>query len=279
MKYDFRKIAGWFLFILAVGFFGLQMGYLFAHARYHAEYVDNRLFYVINMLCIICAGAAILLLVKSSRKWKFVGAVMVILFVAVQSVLLTESDKQIKNISSISPDFQHVLSMKEKNGETVYFRTYYKILALPKEKLPDETTGKFKVQWLANDVAAITYQTIDDKVQQFIGTYGDRGEGVSYYYVGAEIHGQWKGKDAAVLSDEEGITVSWHGQTELFKWEQVQQYGTLAVVLHRNHEAAWTIALNDNFEIHSNAAKTPAGEITLYPADIDGGQAPVMLKQ
>lgn len=65
-----------------------------------------------------------------------------------------------------------------------------------------------KVEWLANDVAAVTYKTADHKTQQFIGTYGDRGSGRSYYYVGAEIHGKWEGGNAEVISDQEGITVT-----------------------------------------------------------------------
>lgn len=279
MKNNFRKIVGWLLFILAVGFFCLQMGYLYAHAKYDAEYVDNRLFYVINMLCVMCSGAAIFLLMKMAVKWKVICAGIVVLFVVVQGVLLAGSNQQIKNISSISPDLKHVLSIKIKNGETVYFRTYYHILARPKERLPNAANSKFRIKWLANDVAAVTYRTAGDKVQQFIGTYGDRGEGGAYYYVGAEIHGQWKGKDTTVSSDKEGITVSQHGKTELFKWDQVKQYGTLAVVLKRNNEAAWTIALKENFKIHSNSGKPPTGNITLYRADPSGERSPIILAQ
>ena len=34
------------------------------------------------------------------------------------------------------------------------------------------------MEWLTNDIAAITYLTVDESIQQFIATYGDRGGGL-----------------------------------------------------------------------------------------------------
>ncbi|BBU40848.1 hypothetical protein APP_31400 [Aeribacillus pallidus] len=53
--------------------------------------------------------------------------------------------KKVKNIISISPDFKHVLSIKEnaESGDAVYLRSYYGILARPKERLPYKTDGEF----------------------------------------------------------------------------------------------------------------------------------------
>src|SRR5699024_6724787 len=85
-------------------------------------------------------------------------------------------NQKIKNITSVSPDLKHVLSIKEniETGNAIYYISYYGILARPKEKLPYETIGDFKVEWLAHDVAAVTYKTVDNTIQQYIGTYGDR---------------------------------------------------------------------------------------------------------
>jgi hypothetical protein len=124
--------------------------------------------------------------------------------------LFVAKGKKVKNIISISPDFKHVLSIKEnaESGDAVYLRSYYGILARPKERLPYKTDGEFKVEWLANDIAAVTYKTVDHTIQQFIGTYGDRGYGRFYYYVGAEIHGRWQGNNVEVVSNSEGISVT-----------------------------------------------------------------------
>ncbi|PAV27968.1 hypothetical protein CIL05_19060 [Virgibacillus profundi] len=273
------KIAGWILFLFAFGFFCLQMGYLFAHERFQVEYIDNRLFYLINISCVICLSLAIFLLLTLTKKWKWIGTGVVIVFIIVNGVLLTFSNQEVKNITSISPNFKQVLSIKEniESGNAVYYRSYYGILARPQEKLPYVTDGEFQVEWLANDVAAVTYKAADNTIHQFIGTYGDRGTGRSYYYVGAEIHGRWKGNNAEVVSNTEGITVTQNGKTELFEWDNIVQFGTLAVVLMKNNEAAWTIALNENFQMHSNSAIPPSGEISLYQATMEKNK-PIILQ-
>lgn len=268
------KIIGWILFLFATGFFCLQMGYLVVHARFQVEYIDNRLFYIINIFCVICLTLAILLLLRLTKNFKLIGASIVVVFIIVNAVMLVGSNQEIKNITSVSPDFKHVLSIKENTeiGEAVYYRSYYGFLARPKERLPYETDGNFKVDWLANDVAAVTYKAADNTIQQYIGTYGDRGSGRSYYYVGAEIHGIWQGETLEVVSDTEGISVTENGKTELFDWDNIHQFGTLAVILKKNNEAIWTISLNENFEVHSAASEPTVGSISLYKATMEKNQ-------
>ncbi|MED1563105.1 hypothetical protein AJ85_09975 [Alkalihalobacillus alcalophilus ATCC 27647 = CGMCC 1.3604] len=106
-------------------------------------------------------------------------------------------------------------------------------------------------------------------LQQFIGTYGDRGRGGAYYYVGPEIHGVWQGTGAEVVSNSEGISVMVDGDRELFTWKNVFQFGTLAIVLKKDDEAAWTISLNENFNFHTDASIPASGNITLYEATMD----------
>ncbi|WP_164670158.1 hypothetical protein [Virgibacillus doumboii] len=268
------KIIGWILLLSAITFFCLQMGYLFAAARYQVEYIDNQIFYVVNMLCIICLLIALLLLLTLTKKLKFIVSGVGVVFIIVNAVLLLNSNQHIKNITSISPDWNQVLSIKMnvESGVAVYYRSYYGILARPKEKLPYEAEGNFKVEWLADDIAAVTYKAENNTMQQFIATYGDRGSGRSYYYVGAEIHGQWQAGDTKVVSDTEGISVTVNGKTDTFGWDNIKQFGTLAVVLKKNDEAVWTIGLNENFEVHSDPAEPTVGNITLYKATMEDNQ-------
>lgn len=255
------------------------MGYLYAHARFQAEYIDDRLFYIINLLFVLCLLPAILFLMKLAKKYKLIIAGILSVFLIGNIVLLVTGNQEMNHITSISPDKKHVLSIKEntENGEAIYYRSYYGILARSKEILPYETNGEFKVEWLAKDVAAVTYKAKDCSIQQYIGTYGDRGSGGSYYYVGAEIHGQWQGDSVEVLSNEEGISITENGETELFEWENIHQFGTLAIVLKKNNEAAWTIALNENFELRSGAFESNTGNISLYKATMESKQ-PVILQ-
>jgi len=278
------KIAGWASFFIASGLFLLQMGFLYLHMGLgpglrQVEYIDHRLFYMINIFCVAFAVLAILLLFKLKKNWKRIGAGAVAAFFILNGVMLAADSKEVNTITSISPDFKHVLSIKEntESGEAIYNRSYYLILGRPKEKLPYETVGEFKVEWLEDDIAAVTYKTEDNSIQQFIGTYGDRGSGRSYYNVGPEIQGIWQGDNIEVISNTEGISVTESNHTELFEWDEIEQFGTLAIVLKRNDAAVWTIGLNKNFEVHADASKPTVGNITIYKATMEKNK-PIILQ-
>ncbi|QHE60281.1 hypothetical protein FHE72_03930 [Rossellomorea vietnamensis] len=164
---------------------------------------------------------------------------------------------------------QFVLKEDRKTGEAVYYRTYYRVFARPKEVLPYETQGKFKLKWLGNDIAALTYRASDNSIHQYIGTYGARDSGISYTYVGPTIQGQWKGNDVRIDSTPKGISIDYNGKSGQYSWDDVVQFGTIAIVLMNDGEAEWTIGLNENFQSHSNDPKPPSGEITLYRASMD----------
>ncbi|WP_047982014.1 hypothetical protein [Ornithinibacillus contaminans] len=268
---DNRKIFGWIFFVISIGLVCLQLGYLFIHDSYQVEYVDNRLFYLITILCVISLFLAILLLVNLGKKYKLIGAGLLVMFIVVNILLLVDSNKEIKNITSLSPNLKQVLSIKENvaSGEVVYYRSYYGIFVRPKSVLQGGTDAEYKVEWLANDIAAVTYQSADNSLQQFIATYGDRGSGINYYYVGSEIHGKWQGEAVEVISGPDGITVTEHHNTELFPWENIEQFGTLAVVLKKNNEPIWTISLDENFDVHSDATEPTVGNISLYKTTME----------
>jgi len=265
-----RRISTWgaLLFLFALGSFSFQMGFLFLQANFQVEYIDNRIFYIINMLCVLCLGVAIYLLLALTGKWKWMMGSLFAILLVVNGVLLVGSNQMVKHTLSLAPNYKHILSIKQNldNGEAQYYRSYYGILARPKEKLAEEPTGRLKVDWLENDVAVVTYKTANQTIQQFIGTYGDRGDGSSYYEVGSVIRGIWQGENVEVVTDQEGITVIDHDQQELFEWEQIRQYGTLAIVLMESNEAAWTISLNENFQMDSSGSGPPSGGIQLYKA-------------
>ncbi|MFS0647555.1 hypothetical protein [Siminovitchia sp. 179-K 8D1 HS] len=268
MNKNMKKISGWILLLLAVGLFLLQMGFLFLHAKFQVEYSDNRLFYLINIFSLVCLGLSILFLVPAAKKWEMAVGIAVAAVLIANGMLLVADLRKTKNIVSLSPNFKHVFSIKQnkKTGEATYYRTYYHLLALPKETLPYQTSGNFKVKWIANDAVAVTYQAADKTIHQYIGTYGDRGRGGSYYYVGPSIYGRWSGENAEVISNEEGIKVLQNGKVDAFSWDQTVQFGTLAVVLVNDGESVWTISLNENFSVQSDSSAPPRGDISLYKA-------------
>ena len=276
---EWKKVFGWLLFTLAIMFFCFQMAYLYVNQTFQVEYVDDRIFYMINIFCVICLVLAVIFLLTLTKKWKNIWITMTSLFVMINVVFLVTNNITIKNVLDISPNYKHVISLKTNmnTGETTYYRNYYGILARPKEKLPYEVVGAFKVDWLTDDIGAVTYQATDNHVHQFIATYGTRSDDNSYYYVGPEIHGIWQGEDVEVISNEKGITVVYDGKTELFEHDHVVQFGTIAVVLTRGNEAAWTIALNKNLKIDTAGNTQPIGDISLYKATMDETE-PIILQ-
>ncbi len=266
-----KKISGRILFLLSSGLFILQMGYLFLHFAYEVEFIDNRLFYLINSLIVICMAASFFLLFGMTKMWKITSYVVLAILILLQGGLTLSHSLKTKEIVRFSPNLKNQFVLKEdrETGEAVYYRTYYGILARPNETLPYKTKGEFKLKWLEDDIAVLTYKAVDNSIHQYIGTYGARDGGISYSYVGPTIHGEWKGNDARISSTTDGISINYNGETKQYDWDNVVQFGTIAIVLIKNGNAEWTIGLNENFQSHSNDPMPPSGEITLYRASME----------
>lgn len=259
-------IFGGLLFLIAISLFAIQVGFLILQDRLQMEYIDNRLFYLINILIVICLLLGSMLLFAFTKRFKTIGASIVGIFIIINIVLLFQSNTEIKNIISISPDYKHVFSIKNDLNldEAIYYRSYYGIVARPKEKIATAVRDDYDVEWLTNDIAAFTYETKENKVQAFVGTYGDRNQGLGYYNVGPEIQGVWETEYVKVVSDPEGILITEDGDKSMFEWDEIEQFGTLAIVLEKNQEAAWVIGLNENFEVQSDSLAQQTGRISLY---------------
>lgn len=275
----YAKLIGILFLLLALGLFGLQMGVLLIQSTIHIEYIDYRLFYIVNILIVISLALSFYLLLSFTKMQKIILTSLLTIFVVVNVGLMISNQSEIKNVTSKSPDNKHIVSIKHNlsTNEAIYYRDYYWIFGRSMERLKNVADEEIQFEWLANDVAAVTYQTTNEQIQQFVATFGYRST-TSYYYVGAEIHGTWIGEGTEVISGPEGITITHKQKTELFDWDHIEQFGTLAIVLRENNEAKWTISLNENFEMHADSSKSTSGDITLYQATT-GENEPVLLKK
>ncbi|MBZ4251865.1 hypothetical protein LAJ57_13215, partial [Streptococcus pneumoniae] len=52
-----------------------------------------------------------------------------------------------------------------------------------------------KYQWIQEDVCAVTYQDTDDGIHQYLATFGDRGNGISYNDPLTAVEGNWSIED------------------------------------------------------------------------------------
>ncbi|MBM0066220.1 hypothetical protein [Alkalicoccobacillus gibsonii] len=271
-----RTILALCFLLFSLGLFFLQIGYLFVPRLLsrEVEYIHTLLFYWINCVCIISLAVSFLFYFNRSKKWLLTGGTAVTLFLALNGYFIYSTSQNVHSTLSFSPDGSNTLVLKQdiQKGEMIYYRDYYYILARPLQRL-STNNEKINVKWLANDIAAVTYQDSDQNTQQHIATYGDRGDGISYYDVGAQIHGEWQSGDTRVTSGPEGIYLEEDGQTHHFDWEHTQQYGTLALVLKDNEQAAWVIALADDFVAQLEAPASQPGHIVLYPSSLNEREA------
>src|SRR5690625_480796 len=101
-----RRISTWgaLLFLFALGSFSFQMGFLFLQANFQVEYIDNRIFYIINMLCVLCLGVAIYLLLALTGKWKWMMGSLFAILVVVDGVIHGRRYQMIKYILILAPN-------------------------------------------------------------------------------------------------------------------------------------------------------------------------------
>src|SRR5690625_7848064 len=94
-----RRISTWgaLLFLFALGSFSFQMGFLFLQANFQVEYIDNRIFYIINMICVLCLGVAIYLLLALTGKWRWMMGSLFAIWRVVNGGLLVGSYQLVQN--------------------------------------------------------------------------------------------------------------------------------------------------------------------------------------
>ena len=255
----------------------LQAIYLIILKRHNYEYVIDALEYIINQIIILSAASSIVLLLKK-KKINIIIFCMTIIFTIVNIAFMCNNGLKNKSVVSFSKDFSNELIIKI-NNETglikLYRDTKLIIFAKEKEQFDYELTGKIKKQWIEEDICGITYKDKNNKLRAFVVTYGDRGDGISYYYVANALLGNWQvfttnGKPTQMLVDSKGIKITKDGKSEFFEYDKCKQYGTIALVLYKNEVPKYVIGLDKNCEIDNatNIIKKD-GTITLAEISMD----------
>src|SRR5690625_1315747 len=105
-KGNLPKIIGAILFVLALFFFSVQIGYLFLSVKYQFMYIDDRLFYIINIFFIICLLFAIGYLLRLSKKFKLLMTGLGMIFIIGHLVMLVVSNQEIKRSEEHTSELQ-----------------------------------------------------------------------------------------------------------------------------------------------------------------------------
>lgn len=255
----------------------LQIVYLIILKRHNYEYVVDVMEYIINQIIILSATSSIVLLIKK-KKVNAIIYIMAVISTIINIAFMCNNGLKNKSIVSFSKDFSNELILKiDKNTGSIklYKNAKLFIFAKESEQFDYELTGKIKKQWIENDICGITYKDKNNRLREYVVTYGDRGDGISYYYVINTLLGNWQvfttnGKPTQMLVDNKGIKITKDGKSELFEYDKCKQYGTIALVLYKNEVPKYVIGLDKNCKIDSetNIIKKD-GTITLAEISMD----------
>lgn len=156
--------------------------------------------------------------------------------------------------ASLSPSLQLAVFYKNPvTGKALHLRGFRA------QQFPYTVQGGLKLQWLTGDVCTATYEGEDGRTHQYIATFGDRGSGVSYYYVGSALVGVWEpiGQNTAGwrLEATDGpdghVTLENGSYCYEYEYSDCVQAGTLALALCRGGIPEWTVALGQDFEFQN----------------------------
>jgi len=251
-----KKRIGVISIIIFVFALILQIVYLIIFKRHNYEYVIDALEYIINQIMILSATSSIILLLKK-KKINIIIYFMAVIFTIANIAFWCNNGLKNKSVVSFSKDFSNELILKI-NNDTGSIKLYRNaklfIFAKENEQFDYELKGNIKKQWIENDICGITYKDKNNKLREFVVTYGDRGDGVSYYYVLNALLGNWQvfttnGKPTQMLVDSKGIKITKDGKSEIFEYNECKQYGTIALVLYKNEVPKYVIGLDKNCEI------------------------------
>lgn len=276
-----KKITGICSAIIFVVLILLQGSYLLILKRHNYEYVIDMLSYIVNEIIILSATSGIFCLFSKLKKPKIIVAILSVIFTVINLAFMINNGFDNKCIISFSNNFTNELVLKiDKNsgGIKLYKNAKVFLFAKEKEQFQYEIDGNVKKQWLTNDICALTYLDKDGKLKEYVVTYGDRGNGISYYYVTAALSGNWQvstqyGNPTQLLADSNGITITKNEEKELFEYSDCKQFGTTAVVLYKNDVPKYVIALDENCEIDDSTGLIKKdGTITLVEVSMEQTQ-------
>lgn len=268
-----RRILAGLLFLPLLLTVCMHAAYLYVSRRNTFEYIIDwfpYLFFGISILMAVC-GLCLLLRNKKQRFLCAGVSAAVLAFLLSAGVYTAVQPAARKSILSVSPDgHMMVLKYERSTGRVTTYQNQILWFARMSDAFPYTAESDMKLQWLADDACAVTYQSPDDgQVHQYVMTYGDRGNGLTTYYVYNVVQGGWsaEGKNTAgweLTTGPEGITVvSPSDGEQIYEVDDCVQFGTLAVALCENGLPQWTLVLLDDCVVGDVTDVVESGTVAL----------------
>lgn len=267
------KMQLWMKIIFAIGtlLLGcLELGYLIVLKRLGFEYMFDTMESVV-ILCILLFASAFLLICKKqwTRKQMLIGLAASVIFLLVTWL----SGNQLSGYQtyySLSPDLSHQLVLKQSKQTGQIKDLHYSFLCFGKSgSIFDTNQEPIHTLWLNGDNNLVSYRDSTGQRLAYVATYGDRGNGISYYQVVGTLTGNWatlqeRDQSYQVSVDQGNIEIQHQNQTFYYSSSQIEQFGTTAIVCQDiRGNAQYVIALNENCEFNDSGLITSDGTITI----------------
>lgn len=262
----FKFILALFLSISIVSCLVLQLGYLIVLKRFGFEYIYNQMeivFYII----IICGLITIYILLKKDIKQCIVLLVSSIALTFIVYIFLS-NQSSLQVIDSYSPNFQNRAVLKYDTLQKKIYEYHYTYLCFAKKS--DTASISFmmnkKGYWLTNDCYILTYKDQSQNQQAYITTFGDRGDGISYFNIAPALQGEWfnvnEGETKTYMNVEKGeITIKTNDKLYTYTASEIKQNGTIALTLYQGELPKYVIVLNENCQLDENNLINKKGTI------------------
>ena len=203
---------------------------------------------------------------KRRTGWASVAAAAVFaLLFALNAVVCDQNSAAFMQTTVTSPPEgggEAVFKTDTASGETAEYRRRFFFFAKERGAFPYAADGERKIQWLAPDVCAVTYQDGAGRIHQYVSANGDRGTGISYYYVLNAVWGGWGAADGSgwtITAENQKITLKMGDVTEVYSAEECVQRGMLALLLCRDGLPQWTLVLDENCRLEERTDLVEAG--------------------
>lgn len=257
----FTSVIGCSLLILQIGYFAVLK-------RFEFEYIHSMNQIIFNLIILCCLFINYCLIKKKNIKIQYVliGCLGVIII----SIFGLHSFQKTEEISSFSSNLKNRAVLKYDDDQhrlDIYHYTYL-CFARKSDTVSTEMKG-YHGKWLTNDCYVFTYNNEENQKKVYVSTFGDRGDGISYFNIFPTLQGEWfnknNGETKTYLKESAGqLTLKIKNKTQYFDASETKQNGTIALTLSKDEEAQFIIVLDENCILNDDNLLDKNGTIQVY---------------
>ena len=246
----------------------LQLGYFAVLKRFEFEYIHSMNQIIFNLIILCCLFINYCLIKKKNIKIQYVliGCLGVIII----SIFGLHSFQKTEEISSFSSNLKNRAVLKYDDDQhrlDIYHYTYL-CFARKSDTVATEING-YHGKWLTNDCYVFTYSNEENQRKVNVSTFGDRGNGISYFNIFPTWQGEWFNKNnretKTYLKESAGqLTLKIKNKTQYFDASETKQNGTIALTLSKDEEAQFIIVLDENCILNDDNLLDKNGTIQVY---------------